>query len=230
MIHFWIRPVSKKIVFAGCIFLLAFMYIYGFYKNVGVDSWEALQSTDARAALVQQTGRSFEVVLLHDLARSDVQAFLLYRLATPDSDYAYAWGRTYLAAPSFLIPTSVWSERPPSKVKEGTEVQYGMGSYLPGSWSSSRIYGLGGEAMLNFGPAVVPLMFGILGFAVAQVKQLLARLQPSDSRLILLPFVVSLCCIALVNDLDNVLVFVIKNGAIPIIVLMLSSTRVVRTT
>ena len=45
----------------------------------------------ALAEVGQKLDRTFEGMVLGDLARADVQAFLLYRLSRPDRDYAYAW-------------------------------------------------------------------------------------------------------------------------------------------
>lgn len=229
IIHFWIRPLSKKVVFVSCIFLVFFMYFYGFYKNVGLDSLNTFKSAEARAELTQETGRSLEGMLFGDLGRSDVQAFLLYRLSRPERDYEYALGRTYLGAVAILIPRSLWPDRPPTKRKEGTEAEYGMGSYIPGIWQSSKVFGLAGETMLNFGPVLVPFAFLVLGFVVGRVRRLMVSLEPSDSRLIMLPFLVNLCFVILVGDSDNILFFLIKDGAVPFVVLAASSTKLVVT-
>ncbi|MFO5438272.1 MAG: hypothetical protein ACLBM4_06250, partial [Dolichospermum sp.] len=64
---------------------------------------------------------------------------MLYRLMDDDSDYQYGWGRTYYSAFTILIPQQLWPfpEKPPNKSKEGTDLLYGMGSYIPGVWVSS---------------------------------------------------------------------------------------------
>lgn len=225
IVHFWLRPISKKLIFVGCVFLLLFMYLYGFFKSAGFDALRAFKGTEARAELTEETGRSLKMVLLGDLGRSDVQAFLLYRLAAPRSDYEYAWGRTYLGAAALFIPRSLWPQRPPGKVKEGTDALYGMGSYIPGTWESSRVYGIPGEAMLNLGPVAVPFAFLVLGLVVSRIRHFMMALKPADSRLILLPFLINLCFVILVLDSDNILVFLMKNGAVPFMALALSSTR-----
>lgn len=227
IIHFWIRPVSKKFILVGCVFMVLFMFLYGFYKGAGLDALRALESTKVRAEMARRTNRSLETAILADLGRSDVQAFLLYRLISPVGDYEYAWGRTYFGAAVILIPRGIWPERPPHKVKEGTEAQYGMGYYIPGRWESSRVYGLAGETMLNFSPFAVPLAYLILGLVVNRVRHFVLNLKSSDSRLILLPFLINLCFVILIGDSDNVLMFLIKNGAVPFVVLALSSTKLV---
>ena len=238
IIHFWLRPISKKLIFIGCIFMVVFMYFYGFFKDSGVKGLKVLDSARARAELTEQTGRSFDSTLLGDLGRSDVQAFVLYRILRPESDYEYAWGRTYFGALALLIPRSIWPDRPPTKVKEGTEVQYGRegndatykrGPYTPGIWETSRVYGLAGETMLNFGPVPVPFAFLIFGLVVRSIRRLMMTLGPTDSRLMLLPFLANLCFVILASDSDNILFFLIKNGAVPFVVLALASIKQVVT-
>jgi hypothetical protein len=225
IVHVWIRPISKKVVLIGALLGLSFMYFYGFYKNVGLDALDALDNPRVRGQLEDETGRSLGDVLLGDLGRSDVQAFLLHRVTAPKSDYQFAWGRTYLGTAALLIPRSLWPDRPPTKIKEGTEIQYGAGYFVPGMWASSRVYGLAGEAMLNFGPLAVPLAFVVFGCLVAGLRQWMMGLEASDSRLLLAPFLVTICFITLAGDSDNVLFDSIKNFAIPWAVIFFGSTR-----
>ena len=151
IIHLWVRPLSKRLIIAGLCGLVAFMYLYGFYKGLGRDAVTVYEA-GALDEVGQKIDRTFKGLVLGDLGRADVQAFLLYRLSRPDRDYSYAWGRTYLGTAALLIPRRIWPERPPTKVLEGTEAQTGVGSYNEETWVSSKVYGLAGETMLNFGP------------------------------------------------------------------------------
>ncbi|MEM2057655.1 MAG: hypothetical protein QXO76_05350 [Thermoproteota archaeon] len=225
VIHFWIRPLSKKAFLIGVILIVLFLYLYGFYKGAGLEFLRIFESPANLPALEEQTGRTVESLLLSDLARSDVQAFLLYRLANNNANYEYAWGRTYLGGMAILIPRAIWPQRPPTKVKEGTEIQYGMGSYVPDRWVSSRVYGLAGEAMLNFGPFAVPFAFAVLGLVVGLIRNLFVKLQPGDARLLLYPFLVNLCIAILIGDSDNVVFFLVKYGLVPVLLLTLASRK-----
>ncbi len=227
VLHLVVRPISKKLISVGFIFLVVFMYFYGFYKGAGLDALEALQSADARADLSQETGRDVNTLLLADLERSDVQAMLLYRLSSEDGIELYGWGRTYVGDAAILIPRALMPNRPPQKVKEGTEVLYGKGSYAPGVLEASRVYGLAGEAMLNFGPLAVPLAYALFGLLVGSIGRFIQRLAPTDSRLLLAPFLVNLCITVLVGDSDNIIFFLIKSGCLPFLVLWLGSRRIV---
>jgi hypothetical protein len=226
IIHLWLRPISRKAILIGFSVIVVFMYFYGFYKNEGLDGvQQALQDGETKAALVERTGRSHEVVILQDLGRSDIQAFLLYRLLSPKSDYEYAWGRTYFASAALFIPKAVWPDRPPLKHKEGTDAQYGMNSYQPAVLSSSNVYGLAGETMLNFGPLLVPASFVFLGLIVQRIRYFQASWDPSDARQLILPILVVFCFIFLVSDSDNCIVFLIKNSSLPLGVLWISCDK-----
>jgi hypothetical protein len=226
IIHFWIRSIHKKHIAIALVFLVFFMYLYGFFKTGGLEGIStALEGQEARASLEQKSGRSWQGLVLQDLGRSDIQAFLLYRLTRPDSDYQYAWGRSYLSALTMLIPSAIMPNKPASKIKDGTEAQFGTGSYHPELWASSKVYGLAGETMLNFGPYLIPFSFIFLGIVVGRVRRLLWQLEPADTRLILLPFLVNLCFVILVSDLDNDIFFIMKNGGMPFMVLWLSCKK-----
>ncbi|MFB2933854.1 hypothetical protein ACE1B6_01110 [Aerosakkonemataceae cyanobacterium BLCC-F154] len=228
IVHFWIRHITKKQIAIGLVFICFFMYLYGFFKHAGMEGVEtAFKGQEDRVELEQKAGRSWESMLLQDLGRTDIQAFLLYRLMRFDSDYEYAWGRTYLAALSVFIPSRLWpfDEMPANKSKEGTNAQYGMGSYAEGLWVSSRVYGLAGETMLNFGPFLIPFSFIVIGLFVRQVKRWLLNWNESDSRVLLLPLLVNLCFIILVSDLDNNLFILLKQGGFPFVVIWLGSHK-----
>jgi hypothetical protein len=227
IIHYWIRPIPRKVVYVGIVFLVAFMYLYGFYKSGGPQAVSSLNSLQDLHQREEKTGRTLTGSLLGDLGRSDVQAFMLYRLLREDSDYTYAWGRTYYAATAIVIPKSIWPDRPVSKWKEGTDLLFGAGSYIPGKWVDSHVYGLAGEAMLNFGPLVVPFSFIFLGILVRRVRRWISTGERSDLRYLFLPFLTVFCIIFLISDLENDIFYLVKEGLVPFAVFFLGSKRLI---
>lgn len=205
VIHLCLRPIPRKIVIPGIAGLLLFMLLYAAYKHGGTKEFQR-----AVAGHETKKGTTLTRVVLGDLARSDVQAFLLYRLSRPGSDYDLAWGRTYLGAAALLIPEAVWPGRPPTKIQEGTEILWGKNSVIYGK--ASNLYGLGGETLLNFGPIAVPLAFGIFGLVLRGVRGWIYRIHPRDGRIFLLPVAVSLCILGLVCDSDNLVFFLFQYG------------------
>lgn len=223
IVHFWVRPIPSRLIFAGLVFLTVFMYAYGLFKGAGLDSLDSLHTSEGRETLAAETGRPLESTILDDLGRSDVHAYLLYRLTASDSDYEYAWGRTYAVAPAIFVPRSRWPNRPPNMAKEGTDAQFGMGTYEPVAAESSRVYGLAGEAMLNFGPIGVPFAFLAWGLAVSYVRRRPAAWAKGDARFLLYPLAVVVAFSALFQDMENQLFFVVKNGAVPFVLIWLAT-------
>lgn len=221
IVHLWIRRIPKTAVFAGVAALMAFLYVYGFYK----EQTDKNLSLDQRIALARKRGRTLEGEILGDLGRADVQAYVLYRIASPGSDYEYAHGRTYLGAAALLIPRAVWPDRPPTSVEFGTDMQHYMGAYEPGKVESSKVYGLAGEAMLNFGPWSVLAAFITLGLLTGWVGRLKDHLLPFDCRLLLTPFLVNLCFAYLVGDSDTTVFFLFKQGLLPAGLIAVCSSR-----
>lgn len=203
--HFCIRSIPRKAIFPGLAALLAFMVIYAAYKHGGTkDFQKALKGEETKK------GTTLTRVALGDLSRSDVQAFLLYRMSVVGSDYELAWGRTYLGAFTLLIPHALWTDRPDTKVHEGSWILWGKDSVVFGD--ASNVYGLAGETLLNFGPGFVPLAFGVFALLVRGVRTFVYRLHPRDGRIFLLPIFVSLCILGLVCDSDNVVFFLFQYG------------------
>ncbi len=222
IVHVWVRPLSRKFVALGLCFLVTFMYLYGFYKGLGKDVFVAMQE----GTLEEKSKRGWHSMLLGDLGRSDVQAGLLYRLMRAESDYQLAWGRTYVGTFALLVPRSIWPERPPIKTQEGTDAFYGAGTYARGQWYSSKVYGIAGETMLNFGPWPVPFAYLLFGVVVGRLQHLLRVLKPGDTRLLIHPFLVMWCFSIIQSDSDNLLFNFIKDGMMPLAVVFVGSRRI----
>jgi hypothetical protein len=224
-IHFLLRPVPRRFVYIGCAFLFAFMYLYGFYKELGPGATDAYFDSAQREQVEAQRGRTAAVIVLGDFGRSDVQSFILYRLIEDPGDFTYAKGRTYLGALALLIPSAILPDKPETKLQEGTEIEVGTGGYVPGVLWSSRVYGLAGEAMLNFGPISVPFIYGIFGVAVGWFRRFMSSLMPGDARFLLVPFGIYVCLVGLSSDSDNLIFGLAKDGFLPILVVILCSAR-----
>ncbi|MCC6417366.1 MAG: hypothetical protein IT429_03875 [Gemmataceae bacterium] len=222
VLHFWVRPVPLKWIGVGLVFLVAFMYAYGLYKGAGLQGVEALADSESRDAVAGKHNRTLDIVLLDDFGRSDVQAFLLYRLTSGEGDYRLALGRTYAAALAILVPRGLWSDRPPNMAKEGTEAMYGVGTFAPVVAESSRVYGLAGEVMLNFGPVAVPAAFLLWGLGVAWVRRLPTAWAAHDARLLLYPLLIVVAFSMVFQDVENQLFFAIKYGLMPFVVTRLA--------
>lgn len=224
IVHFWIRPLNRKTIFAGLIAVIGFMYLYGFYKAFGLESFAIIRDAETRGARSVESGRTISWIMLWDLGRSDVQAYLLYRLTDPESTYRLRLGETYVHWLTLKLPAALKLDLE-GKREAGSEAQYG---FISNDLLSSRIYGLAGEAMLNFGYVAVPLAFALLGWLVAKTRRLLYLLPARDSRLFLVPFLVVLAIVIPESDMNNVEFLIFKHALMPLALLWLCS-RIART-
>lgn len=230
VIHYQVRPLSRKLFVAGAAAGLAFMYAYGFYKEYGTDVFDVLHGAPVRAEAHDPAARTLPYVLLGDLARADSQAYLLYRISPEcrQSRFRFTWGQTYLGAVSLLVPRSILAERPPNKLKAGTDAFFGYGVF-ESEMVSTFAYALAGEAMLNFGVVGGLLSFVVLAAVVVWARRWRARLDPRDARQLLAPFVASLAFMTLLWDSDVVLFYTVKESLVPALVVAASVRRVTRT-
>ena len=160
MCHLLVARVRRRTLVAVFLAGLAFMYVYGFYKNVGSAALGLLTGATSTAELSAETGRDVPLLLLGDLGRADVQALTLQRQR--EGTAAVGNGITYVGDLAFLVPARVLPVRPPDKVEVGTDVLHGEGAYDSGL-RTSQVFGLAGEAVLNFGAAGAVLSFAALG-------------------------------------------------------------------
>jgi hypothetical protein len=223
MIHFYNRKLNRGIMAGGAVLLLLFMYTYGFYKDFGKNALRMLESSEHWAAGAARSARTPELLLLGDFSRTDVHALMLYRLTDPSRNLPLAWGRTYVAAAALAIPQSIWPDRPVGKTKYLTDLEYGAGTFQPGSIKSSRVGGVSGEAMLNFGWFAAIAGPVLLGFAVRAVKRRTILWPGRDPRRLLLPYLICLLPMMLMFDSDNLVFEMAKNLLVPGTLILVSS-------
>jgi hypothetical protein len=215
IVHLWIRPINKKIIAVSLVFLFGFMYIYGAYKSYGLKAFELANDPVRMREMADASGRTPKRTLLGDMGRSDVQAYVLYLLSDDGCNYRYKLGSTYLSGITLLIPGPI---RPKlyGKSEAGFELMKGSPSL---GERTSRIYGLAGEAMLNFGPTGIPFAFALFAWIVAKCRALMMRPETRDSRFLFYPFIVNVLFQILSGDFGMIVFFIAKNCFVPFIVL-----------
>jgi hypothetical protein len=222
IIHLTVRRFRTRHLVLGATVMLGFMYIYGFYKSNPLLFTDpgtlisSLSSSESRTVLESRTHRDLNMVLMGDLDRADLQAHLLFRMIQGSGKIGYAFGRTYIEGAMNFIPRTIFKDRPPGKLMYGTNASYGEGTYSPERKAvSSRIYGVAGEMMLNFGAFSAPLGFVLLAAFVGYVQASYGRLPALDSRRYLAP-IMSVACIVFVSaDIDNVIFLLLQHALMP---------------
>jgi hypothetical protein len=209
ILHYRFRKLPSTMMAVGVIILLGFAYFYGFYKERGRPGWEVLR---APAMWLNPAGyqRDLKYLLLDDLARVDSNALILHNLMKDPNGYQYRWGQTYLGALTILIPRYFWTDRPYFRVDAGTEALWGRSAQT----NSNRLYGLAGEALLNFGPFGVVPIFVLYGVLLGWYRRNLESWDAQDARLFLAPFFTSMFVEGLVCDSDVLVFFAATQGAL----------------
>jgi hypothetical protein len=227
VIHFYLRPVPRQLIHLGIALAIVFMYLGGLYKSYRVDFLQIIQDEGIESIprLLEDANRGVEEVLIEDLGRVSVQTYMLYRLTEelPYEDFEYAYGRTYVVGLLAPIPSAIFPNRPTGRVELGTIVIEPDALLYGGT--SSRIYALAGEAMLNFGWPAVPFMFGIWGLIVGLVCRWLTVIPQNDTRILLFPMLIVVCFLFLTADLDLNIIYLVRQGLVPFVILWFSSRK-----
>lgn len=224
IVHLLVLQVRRKALVLGAVALLLFVWIYGLYKAVGVDSFAVVTGEQSAAELAEETGRSIDQVLLGDFGRAGIQAIVVDRtvrgVAGPP-----ALGGTYLGDTEFLLPQLVADHLPPDKVETGTRVVHGPGAVASG-YQSTSIYGLVGEAVMNVGLYAAPLVFLPFAVVVRRASRVYASARSGASlgSALVAPGLAAACILALGSDLDNALWFVVKQ-VLPLVAIVGFASR-----
>lgn len=208
LVHLVVVRIRRRVLLAGALVLVAFMYVYGFYKSAGTEVLGLANQTTSAEALSQQTGRGLSLLLLEDFGRAGTQSLVIDRLARSGE---LGWGTTYVGDLAKLVPEALVPHPVADKVVVGTDVLYGPNSYDAGL-RSSRIYGLVGEGMLNFGLAGGALAFVPFAFGVRYADRIWLGAAAGDRLLpkMMAPALTALAVVVLGSDFDNVLWLLVK--------------------
>ncbi|MEV1289622.1 hypothetical protein [Micromonospora sp. NPDC049679] len=225
LVHLLVFTVSRRALLVCGLVAGVFMYLGGLYKAVGTEVIDIARGARDVGQVSTQTGRDVPNLLLGDLGRADVQALVLYRQRQGQAEPGY--GITYVGDLSFLVPRAMLPERPRNKTAVGTDMLYGTGAFDNGR-RSSRVFGLAGEAILNFGPLGGVVSFLFLGLVVRFARRHYerARRSPHLPRKLLAPGLCVGLLLFLGSDLDNVAWFTLKQVVPAAIVLCAALTRV----
>ncbi len=164
-------------------------------------------------------------LLLAELSRTELQGFIIHQICRPDSDFKPALGRSYYATLCHLIPEFIWADRPFVLDYDGTEMMFGQGSWNPYSNSVTYVFGMPGEALINFGLLGGPLAFLVWTFVVARARKWIYTWDCNDVRLFLAPWLSCLCIVLFMSDSPNMLFFTAKFAGVPLLLLWLSSNH-----
>lgn len=234
IIHFYWRRITVKQAVLGFIVLCFFMYIYGFYKKLGLKGL-AIMKSEGFAAASYESGVTVRGIMLGDLSRADVHAYMAYVLTDKPYPYKYRWGATIWGDVLVQFPVWIYSNfynlsGSSGKMIAGTDIMMGPGFFDPyDPYRKSRyVYGLIGQVMLNFGVFFIPFAYIILGYCVGRSRRAFLNWQADDMRFFLTPVITNLLFQLLISDLNNLLNFTIFRIAYPLLAVWLISYKLPR--
>jgi hypothetical protein len=204
---------------------------YAYYKYAGTDALLSYASGKGKAEVAESFNHPGKFIV-GDIARADIQAPLLYGLINDKFDPVY-WPETYLSGFMLLIPSPIRPNFFRDKTMVGAEAQLRLDPSTPlnftklGVRSSSRIYALLGEAILNFGIAAIPFAFFIFG-VVSRMALVRAVNQRSWRDVLVSPFFAMLPIYILFYDFDNMIFQTVVVWGFPMLILLIARTKVWR--
>lgn len=211
------RRLRSRTLVSFAILALLFAYLYGFYKTLGTDVFGRLREGASLEELEGESRRGVDVLLLGDLGRSDIQAAILFQLSEGRPDFERRHGSTYLHDLIINVPTRLRPQldETGSKVAAGTELLLGQ---LPEGFRVGNIYGLSGEAMLNFGAVGILPMAAVYALISRRVLVRFRRAPNGSAVLLLAPSVTLVLLMGLMSDLDQVVYVVLRFWLVPYVV------------
>lgn len=218
IIHLYLFRLRIPHVLAGVIFFLTFMSSYTIYKTYGVEAFSGDYS-------IEDTNR-FESnpligIYLGDFSRGTINAYQIAQIEELGG-YEIKYGQTYIASLSKIIPplNSVYNGH--SKNSAGAEILNNTKvSVEEGNFHNSRVYGIYGEGILNFGVYFGLLAFFVLGVVVTTLDNICRKHLSQTIFIMLIPFLSNLAFAIAVSDSDNLVFFTFKNGLVIFIYLFI---------
>lgn len=213
------RKIKFKNILIATIIAFVFNNFFSVYKYGGIEAFNEYLSTGYKPEYISNYQDNRKVIL-HDLGRSDVQAFIYDRVLEKEYTPPY-FPHSYLYALNNIIPNSL---QPSIQLYSKESLGYSAQYYHPltKELKSTRIYGVNGEAILNFGFAGLGLSFVLFGFIIYSSLHIAQRAS-SYGITLFLPLITLTPIYYLFYDFGNILFMLIKTWTIPLLIFFSSS-------
>lgn len=212
-----IRTINFKYLLPLMLIGFLFNSIYSNYKYSGIEGIKTYITTGQKSDFIEEKDNATLHFILSDLSRTDVQAKIVENFEAGDYTPPYN-PETYISALLLVFPDEINNPNIRSKRILGTDAIYGFeGNDF---YSSSRIYGLVGESILNFGLYLLPFSFIMFGMIHGLSNKYIYRVK-KKSYVLFLPLLFFFPIYLLFYDFDNIVFQVIKNWFIPLMIFIL---------
>lgn len=225
MYSFWIKKVKVKLALAGVLFVFAFLTAYNWYKIAGVRGVGAIFDAQERASFNNTRQDNSLFVFTRDMGRMDVQ--VLAMIGYEERGVPLRHGLTYAGAPFTVVPTAVVPWKPTHLAEAKSDVVFGVGQYNPKYRMTTILFGLFGEAFINFWYVGAVLSYAGLALVVRFTRRLVYGLAENDARRLLVPVFCLLPINMLLADAGVLVMMLTRALLIPTAVIM-ASVRVRR--
>lgn len=220
MYRFWIRSIPMKVTLMGVAFIISFQNIYYWYKIAGASGVSAMFDKDARAGFASSRQDNTLYTQSRDMGRLDIQTLLM--IAHEEQGLAFQYGATYLGAPFTIIPTAVVPWKPKNLAIAKSDVVFGRGKFDPKYKLTTIVFGMVGEAFLNFGYVGFLFSYAFLGWITSRIRRYVYCLAPQDARRLLLPVFCILPLNILLTDAGVLVMILMRALLIPSIIILAS--------
>lgn len=216
IVHIYLFRLRKIHILAGVLFLATFMSVYTIYKTYGIDSFSGDYT-------IEDTNR-FEnnpliEIYLGDFSRGTINTYQISQIEDLSS-YEYKYGQTYISSIIKVIPPLKELYYGHSKNSAGAEIVSNIKvSPTQDDIHNSRVFGLYGEAILNFGIFIGLISFFIFGVIATTLDNLSRKYLSRNIYVLVIPFVSNIAFTLLLSDSDNLVFFAFKNGLIVLLYL-----------
>lgn len=220
-VHIFVYKLKFVHILYFILFFFLFMYVGRLYKdqkgNLFDNVKEAMESRDKKN--ISQA----EIIVLGDLSRFGVNTYELYLLEM-SKEYKYKYGETYLWGIFTFVPLGSALIREYdicSRSEAATELFYKNRTQT----ENSRIFGLLGEWMLNFGiwTFFVPYLF--MGGILRELRRVTISIPLNDMRMLIVPAVLTCVPDLILSDMSNIMSFVVKRIVVFLLVIYCISKR-----
>lgn len=209
IVHIYLFKLKKIHYFLGGLFLVVFMSVYSVYKTYGIDSFSGQYSIKDTN---RYDGNPLVEIYLGDFSRTTINAFQIAQIQDINA-YDYKLGQTYFYTLTMVFPFFKDFYTGYNKNSAGYEIiTSSKVNPVVDDYHNSRVFGLYGEGILNFGPVISILIFGLFGYIVAKLDNWSRNYLYDKVYVFFIPFLANLSFVMLVADSDNVIFFLFKNG------------------
>lgn len=226
-IHIMLYRFNLKHVVLFVTFFFLFMYVGRLYKDQGEKIVDLKNAIETRQSLTHGGLSQEETVIVGDLSRYGINTYEICRLID-NSNYDLKWGQTYLWGTLTFIPLGshiINSLDIKSRSESAQELMYGRNSFR----TNSRIFGLLGEWLLNFGIYTFFIPYILMGLIIKQIRMITLKIaqSPNDIRMLMIPVFMVFIPTLILSDSSNVIFFCMKRVLLFYIILRLISNKAI---